>query len=96
MASTSGGVGVIISAIFAFISQFDDLIPYKEIYKHVQQVITSGVALVSIVVFVLFVLLWVLSWFITILKYANFTLSKTKDDLIITRGLIEKSRLLFR
>ncbi|MEZ7790481.1 PH domain-containing protein [Niallia circulans] len=93
LASTSGGVGVIISAIFAFISQFDDLIPYKEIYKHVQQVITSGVALVSIVVFVLFVLLWILSWFITILKYANFTLSKTKDDLIITRGLIEKKQI---
>ncbi len=93
LASTSGGVGVIISAVFAFISQFEDIIPYKKIYEHIHQFITSGLALISIVVFVLFVLLWLFSLLITLLKYANFTLSKTKDDLIITRGLIEKKQI---
>lgn len=93
LASTSGGVGVIISAIFAFLSQFEDLIPYNRIYDHIQQFITSGLALISIMIFFVFVFLWILSLFITLLKYANFTLSKTKDDLIITRGLIEKKQI---
>lgn len=93
LASTSGGVGVIISAIFAFLSQFEELIPYNKIYDHIQQFITSSLALISIIIFVVFVFLWILSLFITLLKYANFTLSKTKDDLIITRGLIEKKQI---
>lgn len=93
LATTSGGVGVIISAIFAFVSQFEELIPIKRIYEQVHQFITSGLALISIVVFILCVLLWILSLFITLLKYANFTLSKTNDDLIITRGLIEKKQI---
>ncbi|WP_400245174.1 PH domain-containing protein [Niallia sp. JL1B1071] len=93
LASTSGGVGVIISAIFAFLSQFEDLIPYNRIYEHIHQFVTSSFALISIIIFVLFVLLWILSLFITLLKYANFTLSKTNDDIIITRGLIEKKQI---
>lgn len=33
MASTSGGAGVIVSALLAFISQFNEMIPYEKYLK---------------------------------------------------------------
>lgn len=90
LASTSGGVGVVISAVLAFVFQFEEFIPYEQIFDGVEHFVQSGVVFVSIVVFAGFLLAWIIALFGTMLKYANFTVRKVDNDLVITRGLLEK------
>ncbi|MGG0717837.1 PH domain-containing protein [Robertmurraya massiliosenegalensis] len=93
LASTSGGVGVVISAVFAFVVQFEELIPYETVFHEIEEIISNGVVLVSILVFIGFVLAWLVAVLGMLLKYGNFTLKKVDDDLIVTRGLLEKRQL---
>lgn len=93
LASTSGGVGVVISAVFAFFFQFEEIIPYEKVYKEVEHFIANGMIFISLVIFLGFLLAWVISVVGTMLKYANFTLKKVDQDLIITRGLLEKRQI---
>nr|WP_295972817.1 PH domain-containing protein [uncultured Bacillus sp.] len=93
LATTSGGVGVILSALTAFVFQFDEMIPYKKIYNEFQHVIANGVAFVSIIVLLVFLVAWVLAFIRTLLKYANFTVKNAEGDLIISRGLLEKRQM---
>ncbi|MBM4765391.1 PH domain-containing protein [Bacillus sp. B15-48] len=92
LASTSGGVGVVLSAIFAFIIQFDELIPYDRLFNEVEHLISFGIMFISIIVFLVFLIAWSISVIGTMLKYASFTLKKVDNDLIITRGLLEKKQ----
>lgn len=93
LATTSGGVGVILSAIIAFIFQFDELIPYKKVYNEFQHFIANGIAFVSLVALLVFFVAWVLAFIRTLLKFANFTVQKKEGDLIISRGLLEKRQV---
>jgi putative membrane protein len=93
LASTSGGVGVVISAVIAFISQFDEIIPYETVFDELKEFIASGVIFVSLIVFVGLLLSWIIAVIGMVFKYADFTLRKVDDDLIITRGLLEKKQL---
>lgn len=90
LASTSGGAGVVISAVLAFVSQFEEFIPYEQIFDRFEHFVKSGMVFVSVVVFVGFLLAWIIAVFGTMLKYANFTVRKVDNDLVITRGLLEK------
>jgi len=93
LATTSGGIGVVFSALIAVISQFEELIPYKKIFHEFQHVVSSGIMILAMIVFIVFVLLWGISFLITVLKYANFTVAKLENDLVITRGLLEKRHI---
>lgn len=93
LASTSGGVGVVISAVIAFITQFDEIIPYESVFHRLETFISNGVIFVSLIVFFGFALAWIIAVVGMMLKYADFTLKKVEDDLIITRGLLEKKQL---
>ncbi|MEX3714009.1 PH domain-containing protein [Cytobacillus horneckiae] len=93
LSSTSGGVGVVISAVVAFMFQFAEVIPFEKVYKELEAVITSSLIFISMLVFLCFVLAWVIALIGSVLKYANFTVKKTEEDLIITRGLLEKKQL---
>ncbi len=91
LASTSGGVGVVLSAVIAFISQFDELIPYEKLFKNIESFyVSGGILFISLLVFIGFFLAWVIAVISTMLKYANFTLKRVDDDFIISRGLLEK------
>lgn len=93
LASTSGGAGVVISASIAFILQFDELIPYEKVFKELQGFISTGLVFVSVVIFLLFLLAWLIALVGTMIKYAGFTVKKEKEDLVISRGLLEKRQL---
>ena len=90
LATTSGGVGVVISAVFAFVFQFEEFIPYEQIFDGVEHLVQNGAVFISVVVFLGFLLAWLIALFGTMLKYANFTVRKVDNDLVITRGLLEK------
>lgn len=93
LATTSGGAGVILSAIVAFVFQFDELIPYKKVYYEFQHFIANGIVVISLAVLLVFFVAWVLAFISTLLKYANFTVQKVEGDLIISRGLLEKRQM---
>ncbi|MBB6447670.1 PH domain-containing protein [Bacillus benzoevorans] len=93
LATTSGGAGVILSAIVAFIFQFDELIPYKKVYNEFQHFIANGIVFVSLAALLVFLVAWILAFISTLLKYANFTVQKVEGDLIISRGLLEKRQI---
>ncbi|WP_019244131.1 MULTISPECIES: PH domain-containing protein [Bacillus] len=94
MAATSGGVGVVFSGAFALFSQFGDQIEYDHIYSEVE-------AIISIISWVFIVLLIVVGLLVAyliatvgiLLKYAFFTVKKSGEEIIISRGLLERRRL---
>ena len=90
---TSGGVGVVISAVLAFLSQLDDFIPYEKLFRGVEQWAVGNIILIAIVVFAGFVVAWILALIGTMLKYANFNVMKTEHDLVISQGLLEKRQI---
>lgn len=93
MASTSGGIGVILSAALAFLIQFDELLPTDYVYSVAENIIESGVALIAIgIVFVIF-FSWLFSIVSTSVKFGNFKLVIKGENLLITRGLLEKREL---
>ncbi|MBP2243245.1 putative membrane protein [Cytobacillus eiseniae] len=93
LSSTSGGVGVVISAVFAFIFQFEEVIPYEKIFSGLEDVISSGVMMISFLVLIGFFIAWAVALIGMMLKYSDFTVKKVDEDLIITRGLLEKRQL---
>jgi putative membrane protein len=90
---TSGGVGVVISAVLAFFSQLDDLIPYERLFRGVEQWAVSNLIMVILFVFGGFFVAWIIALIGTMLKYANFNVIKTERDLIISQGLLEKRQI---
>ncbi|AZB41375.1 hypothetical protein CEF21_03065 [Bacillus sp. FJAT-42376] len=92
-AATSSGIGVVVSAIFAFGSQLDEVLPVDSILKRFEFLTHSGAAFLAFIIFLGFLTAWLLSMAGIILKYARFSLEKTEEDLVISRGLLEKSQM---
>lgn len=93
LASTSGGIGVVISGLIAFLSQFGEFIEYDELFDGVKHIIANGIIFVSVLVFLVFFIAWIASIIMTMFKYANFTLKIVEDDLVISKGLLEKRQI---
>lgn len=92
-AATSSGIGVILSAVFAFGSQVDELLPIDRILGRFEFLIHSSVPFLALLIFIGFLAAWLLSMAGILLKYARFSLVKSGDDLVISRGLLEKKQL---
>ncbi|MEH7181255.1 PH domain-containing protein [Neobacillus vireti] len=90
---TSGGVGVVISAVFATLSQLDDFLSFGRLFRGVEQFIVSNLIFIAVIVFFGFVLAWMIALIGTMLKYANFHVMKTEHDLVISQGLLERRQI---
>jgi putative membrane protein len=93
MASTSGGIGVVISALFAFLTQVDELLPYDYIYGIALDVIGSGFLIFAIGMVMITFFAWIISIVSTSFKFGNYKLLKKGNNLLISRGLLEKREL---
>lgn len=93
LATTSGGIGIIFSGLGVFLSQFAELIPFERMYEEVSSFIKFGVLLIALLIFLGFVLVWGLSVAMTFISYYGFTVTLDEQDIIITRGLLEKKRM---
>ncbi|MCG1023996.1 PH domain-containing protein [Sutcliffiella horikoshii] len=91
--TTSGGIGVVLSAVIAFTSQFDQIVPYEDIIDRFGMVLQTSVFLIASIIFLVLFLSWLISIVMTMFKYGNFTVVKNKDELQISRGIIEKRQL---
>lgn len=93
VAVTSGGTFGVISAIFLFISQFDELIPYEKLYKDAQTFFAHGVFYTAVVVLFIFIAAYMISVVQNMFKYAFFTVEKTGENIVISRGLLERKKV---
>ncbi len=93
LALTSGGVGVVVSAAFAILTQLDNVIPYKKWFGEAEKIVENSILLASVMAFSGFFILWIIAFIGMMLKYANYKVVKTKQDLIITYGLLARRQL---
>jgi putative membrane protein len=93
MAATSGAVGVFLSGGIAFISQFDEIIPFDRIFKDYEDFIGMGTVILTVFAILGLLVVYVLATLSMVIKYASFTVLKTDEELIISRGLLEKRQL---
>ncbi|MGG0669143.1 PH domain-containing protein [Lederbergia citrisecunda] len=93
LATTSGGVGVILSGAAIFLSQFGELLPFEWMFEEISAFIRFGVLIVAIAVFLGLLGVWILSVGMTLLSHYNFTIELDKEDIVITRGLLEKKKV---
>ncbi|WP_245959519.1 PH domain-containing protein [Neobacillus piezotolerans] len=93
MGSTSGGAGVVISALLAFFFQFEEFIPYKRVFKSFEQLASNGAVFISILVFFSLLAAWFLAIAGMMVKYGNYSIMKTEEELIVLRGLLEKKKI---
>lgn len=94
-ATTSGRLGVAFSIVVAGFSQIDQLFTEREIYEFVEANIphSTSLALVVMTIVGIFLLSWILSFISTIIKYYDFSVEVKDAELLITRGLFERSQL---
>src|SRR5690606_38180138 len=93
LATTSGGIGVVISAVAIFLSQFSELIPYDAIYEEVMLFLRFGALIVALTIFFVLLVAWVISVIMTIFANYQFTIQRDEDHIYITRGLLEKKKV---
>lgn len=93
LATTSGGIGVIIAGVFTVVSQFADLLPFERIVGQLEGLIEFSAVVISMLVFLGLVFAWILSVALTMLNYYDFKVAVENERIVITRGLIEKKRI---
>ncbi|MBT2571732.1 PH domain-containing protein [Planococcus sp. ISL-110] len=93
LATTSGGIGVVISAVALFLSQFSELIPYDAIYEEVMLFLRFGALIVILTIFFVLLIAWIISVIMTIVANYQFTIQRDEDHIYITRGLLEKKKV---
>jgi putative membrane protein len=93
-ASTSGRIGVVLSAVFAFLSQFDEFIPFEELFDKFQQIHNLTFVFIAFMIIAGLVIVWLAAIIGTVIQYGQFTLEKRENELHISRGLIEKRQII--
>ncbi|MFZ0370714.1 MAG: PH domain-containing protein [Halobacillus sp.] len=93
MAVTSGGAGVVLSGVGVFASQLTEVLPLDTIYSEFLAWLRIGVLVVAFAAFVILLIAYGISILLTIFRYANFSVFLDADDLVITRGWLEKKQM---
>lgn len=94
-ASTSGRMGVALSIVGAVFSQIDQIISEEQIIRFIESNIpntTSAMMVVSSVIAVV-VISWLFSFLSTMITYYDFKVEVREKDLLISRGLFERTQL---
>ncbi|MFA1822574.1 PH domain-containing protein [Virgibacillus oceani] len=91
--STSSSIGIILAFFLVAFSELEQFIP-EEVYSNALGWII-GLSIILLVAFIVLVLiiLWLFGIAGTMIKYGNFTITNRKDELFITRGLLEKKQI---
>lgn len=93
MSATSGAVGVVLSGMAAFVSQFDEIIPFERLFGQSKDMLELGTFILISLAIAGIILVYVVAILSMMLKYAHFTVEKKDDELVISRGLLEKRQL---
>lgn len=93
-AFTSGNFGLIASILGAISGQLSDLIN-EETIEYLYEILPgfNDVTIYIALILAIIIVSWLLSFLGVIFNYYDFRLHKTKDELIITRGFIERKHV---
>ncbi|GGE54136.1 PH domain-containing protein [Priestia taiwanensis] len=91
---TSGGIGLLFSAMLAIIGKLHEVIP-DEAFDYAFNYASSlfgevSIMVLVIVVFIALIVAWIISISYFALSYGNFSITKHNDELHIVRGILEK------
>lgn len=97
LASTSNGIGVVLSALLVIVSQLNDWFPKLDVWRKAEiyagQLVTAKIGLIIMLVFLLILLAWLLSLLGTIIQFGGFQLHRAGNTIHIKRGLFEKQQI---
>lgn len=93
LATTSSSMGILFSGLAAVISQFNDLIPFEEIYGEVKNIVRFGILLIMLLILSVILLSWFVAIIISFVVNYDFRLEKQENKLFISKGLLEKKRI---
>lgn len=88
--ATSGGLGIVLSLFAAGFSQISNELPYDRIFAFFNHFVLSALLILA---FLILLVAWFLGVAGVMLKYGGFTLTKTGDKLLISRGWLERRQL---
>lgn len=92
-ALTSSGVGIAFLAILAIATQLEGWIGEQLIIDSFGYLFQSSIIFIAGILLVVFLLSWIISIIGTLLKYGSFTIVQKRDELEITRGVLERRQL---
>ncbi|MCW9708637.1 PH domain-containing protein [Fodinibius salsisoli] len=94
-ATTSGRMGVALSVVGAIFSQIDQLISEEQMYQLIETHIprSTSLSLVIMSAIAILVVAWMLSFVSTIIAYYDFEVEVRDNELLIGRGLFERTQL---
>ncbi len=94
-ASTSGRMGVALSIVGAFFSQIDQVISEEQMIQFVETHMPRSTSAMIVVMTVIAVIAisWLFSFLSTIITYYDFKVEVRQNDLLISKGLFERTQL---
>ncbi len=94
-ASTSGRFGVALSVVGVAFSQVEQLISEEQIIYFVEKVIpqSTDATMIAVSIFAIIAIAWLFSFASTIIKYYDFVVEVRETELLISRGLFERTQL---
>ncbi|WP_059105165.1 PH domain-containing protein [Shouchella shacheensis] len=92
-ALTSSGLGLVISAVLAVLSQAGQFIPDSFYEETAELLVGLGVLLLIVVVIGVLLISWLISCLITVITYGNFKIDRYPREMVVARGLLERREL---
>jgi putative membrane protein len=94
-ASTSGSFGIAFSILATVFSQIEPLLDESEMYEILIDIIPAQNDVMTIILMILIFVAaaWLLSFFSTLISYGDFRLFVKDDEIVISRGILEKKRI---
>ncbi|HPF44839.1 MAG TPA: PH domain-containing protein [Syntrophomonadaceae bacterium] len=97
LATTSNGIGVVLSALLAAVSQLDDFFSDLNIWikigQYVENLAAGKISMFILVIVILFLFAWLISLAGSLIRFSGFRLTRDGDNIRISRGLLEKQQL---
>ena len=94
-ASTSGRLGVALSVVGAAFSQIEQFISEEQMIRFIETNLpnSTSTTVVLLSIAAVIVISWVFSFVSTIIKYYDFVVEVRDDELLISKGLFERTQL---
>lgn len=94
-ASTSGRFGVALSVVGVLFSQVEQLISEEQMIRFAEMIMprTTDASIIVMWIVAIIVVSWVFSFVSTLIKYYDFVVEVREDELLIARGLFERTQL---
>lgn len=94
-ASTSGRFGVALSVVGVAFSQVEQLISEEQMIRFVETIIprSTNASMIAMSIIAIIAIAWLFSFASTIIKYYDFVVEVRENELLISRGLFERTQL---